>query len=367
MHTTDLLFSALGILLLAVLVWDVHETVFVPHGPAGPLARRFYRFCWTLWHRLVGHRTPQARRRLGRLGPMLIPMTIILWGGLLLVGYMLLLLPYAGAFAVGVGGKVAFPPWFNAFYISAYSVSTLGIGDVVPNGEVARAIMVAAAASGFVLITIAITYLLSVYSALERMTALAFEIHRFIGRSDGQTPVDVVTLAVSTDSTSELSSWLSSTTTALSQVVQADDEFPLLHFFHMPYERALPLALADLLEIVTLCRTLLSPEVYPSLTGGLVTAGTERVVRSYFLGLGQKFHHSPADYGERGIAERSAAFAKAWDRLEAAGLPLRPRDEAYALYTGQRSKWDQASMQLREQFGYPVFENERYVMVNEST
>ncbi|WP_291426333.1 potassium channel family protein [Deinococcus sp.] len=366
MHTIDLLFSALGTLLLAILVWDVHATVFVPYGPAGPLARRFHRSCWRVWHRLVGHRTPQARRRLAQLGPTLIPMTIILWGGLLLVGYMLLLLPHAGALEVGLGDKAAFPPWFNAFYVTAYSISTLGIGDVVPNGGLARVIMVAAAGSGFVLITIAITYIPSVYSALERMTALAFEIHRFIGRSDGQTPVDVVVLAVSTDSLSELSSWLASTTTALSQVVQADDEFPLLHFFHMPYERALPLALADLLEVVTLCRTLLSPEVYPALTGGLVTAGTERVVQSYFLGLVQKFHHSPADYGDKGIAERLAAFVRAWNQLEAAGLPLRPRDEAYALYTGRRSQWDQASMQLREHFGYPVFEHERYVIVNES-
>lgn len=258
--------TLIGAVLLALLVWDLHATVFVPRGPAGPLARRLYRLCWRVWHRVVGDRSPGARRRLAWLGPLLIPLTVLLWAGLLLLGFMLLLLPYARNFEVD--GAVAFAPWFNALYISAYSVSTLGVGDVTPNGELARLIMVVAAASGFVLITVAVTYLLSVYGSLERMTALAFEIHRFVGRGEAGTPPDVLVTVATTDSADELSGWLSSTATSLSQVVQSDDEFPLLHFFHMPDERALPLALSDLLEVVTLCRTVLCPQTFPALAGG---------------------------------------------------------------------------------------------------
>lgn len=164
---------------------------------------------------------------------------------MLLLGLMLLLLPYASIFEVN--GHVAFPPWFNALYISAYSISTLGVGDVTPNGQLARLIMVTAAASGFVLITVAVTYLLSVYGALERMRALAFEIYHFVGRADGGTPANLLVTVAASQSADELGGWLASTTSALSQVVQSGDEFPLLHFLHMPDERALPLALSDLL------------------------------------------------------------------------------------------------------------------------
>ena len=350
--------TLIGAVLLALLVWDLHATVFVPRGPAGPLARRLYRLCWRVWHRVVGDRSPGARRRLAWLGPLLIPLTVLLWAGLLLLGFMLLLLPYARNFEVD--GAVAFAPWFNALYISAYSVSTLGVGDVTPNGELARLIMVVAAASGFVLITVAVTYLLSVYGSLERMTALAFEIHRFVGRGEAGTPPDVLVTVATTDSADELSGWLSSTATSLSQVVQSDDEFPLLHFFHMPDERALPLALSDLLEVVTLCRTVLCPQTFPALAGGLVSAGTERVARSYFIGLDRKFRDSRLmDQDARVTQERRAAFEWAWARLSAAGVPLRPQDEAWTRYAATRVTWDAASARLRSQFGYPAFDDAR--------
>lgn len=351
-------FTLLGAVLLLLLVWDLHATVFVPRGPAGPLARRLYRLCWHGWHRLIGDRTPGARRRLAWIGPLLIPFTVLLWAGLLLVGFMLLLLPYAGTFEVN--DQVAFAPWFNALYISAYSVSTLGVGDVTPNGELARVIMVAAAASGFVLITVAVTYLLSVYGALERMTALAFEIHRFVGRSDGYAPADVLVAVSETDSADELSAWLASTATSLSQVVQSDDEFPLLHFFHMPDERSLPLALSDLLELVTLCRTVLSPGAFPALTGGLVSGGTERIARSYFTALDRKFKpRAGVDQNEQLSRERRAAFEQAWTRLQGGKVPLRPEGEAWARYAASRSTWDEASPRLRARFGYPAFDDRR--------
>lgn len=126
-----------------------------------------------------------------------------------------------------------------------------------------------------------------------------------------------------------MSGWLASSATSLPQVVQSGDEFPLLHFLHMPDERLLPLALADLLGVVTLCRTRLCPGAFPALAGGLVNAGTERVARSDFTGLDRKFRKSTLEDRDARIAhERRAAFERAWARLGAAEVPLRPRDEA---------------------------------------
>lgn len=163
-----------------------------------------------------------------------------------------------------------------------------------------------------------------------------------------------------TDSADELSGWLASTTTSLSQVVQSDDEFPLLHFFHMPDERALPLALADLLEVVTLCRMVLGPQAFPALAGGLVSAGTERVARSYFTRLARKFRDwRPRDQDKRVTRERRVAFERAWACLSAADVPLRTQDQAWTRYEATRTTWDAASARLRAQFGYPAFDDAR--------
>ncbi|WP_169737101.1 potassium channel family protein, partial [Deinococcus pimensis] len=283
--------------------------------------------------RVVGDGSARARRRLAALGPMLIPLTVLLWAVMLLVGYALIFEPYARGFEID--GKAPFPAWFNAIYISGYSITTLGVGDVVPSGMAMRLVMVSAAASGFLLITVAVTYLLSAYGALDRMTALAFEVHRFVGRRDGLGPLDVIVAAAETGTPDELSNWLASTSAALSEVVQTENEFPLLHYFHMPDERALTLALEDLLEIVTVCRTVLSPERYPLVTRGIVSAGTDRIVRGYFATLADKFGDDHVQKGELD-RRREHAFEEAYARLHAAGLELRPRDDARRRYVEAR-------------------------------
>ncbi|PYE56535.1 potassium channel family protein [Deinococcus yavapaiensis] len=343
--------ALLGLALLLLLFWDVYTTVFVPRGPAGPIAGRLYDWSWIVWHRLVGHATRNARRRLARLGPLLIPLTVIVWAFTLLVAFTLLLLPWARTFQVD--DTVAFPAWFNALYISAYSITTLGIGDVTPTGMIARLVMVFAAASGFVLITVAVTYLLAVYGALDRMTALAYEIHRFVGRNDAQTPADLVATALTTDGSSELNSWLSSTATALSEVVQSEDEFPLLHYFHQPDERALPIALTDLGEVVTILRTMVSPLAYPALAEGIITGGTERIVRGYFATLARRFETNSLPPGELEDARRGA-FEHAWRVLQRKNIPLRDPNEAWHRYEQTRRHWDAPSARTRTRFGYPT-------------
>lgn len=350
-------FPLAGVLLLMLLFWDVYVTVFVPRGPAGPVAGRLYRRGWQAWHALVGHETPAARRRLAALGPMMVPLTVLVWALMLLVGFTLILLPFAGTFLVD--DAAPFPAWFNALYVTGYSITTLGMGDVLPMGKPLRLVIVLASASGFVLVTIAVTYLLSVYAALDRMTSLAFEIHRFIGRVEGYTPVDVLVTATHAEGHGELSNWLANTASSLAEVVQAEDEFPLLHYFHVIDERSLPLALTDLMELVTLCRSLLNPQSFPALANGLVTGGTARIVEGYFTTLCRKFPAPPTEEDEL-HREREATFREAWAVLTRASVPLRDQQEAWTRYAALRGTWDRSSIALRQQFGYPVMDAWRH-------
>ncbi|MFC4637910.1 potassium channel family protein [Deinococcus hohokamensis] len=281
------------------------------------------------------------------------PLTILMWAAILWLAFSLLLLPYAASFQSTRSDPL--PDWFKAFYISGYSMTTLGIGDLVPSGKAPRLVIVLASAMGFILITVAVTYLLSVYAALERMSALAFEIHHFIGRSEGMGPVEVLKRAAQTRTPDELSNWLASTASGLAQVVQSEDEFPLLHYFHMPDERAMPLALMDLLELTSLCQSVLDPEAYPVVAGGLVSAGTQRIVLRYFGTLTPRYAH--VEVSEARLAhDRQWRFDAAWNALDLAGIKLRPRPDALERYVRLRQQWDAHSVSLCLQFGYPAFE-----------
>ena len=90
-----------GAILLLTLVGDVYATVFVPRGPVGPLSRRLYAAFWAGWNRFGDHLPPDRRRHgLALIGPLLVPLTVMVWGSFLVMGYALFYYPWAGTLLV---------------------------------------------------------------------------------------------------------------------------------------------------------------------------------------------------------------------------------------------------------------------------
>jgi hypothetical protein len=144
--------------------------------------------------------------------------------------------------------------------VSAYALTTLGVGDVYASTTPLRLLITLEAAVGFALFSIAITYLLSVCSALLRATSLALTTTVFLGRQAGEDGVDLVCRSVRTGSEADTLAWLGQPMSALSETSQAQRQYPLVAYFHIPDDdRALPLALSDLLLLLTVCRSLSTP------------------------------------------------------------------------------------------------------------
>lgn len=321
--------SLVGAIVLLTLLGDVYATVFVPRGRAGPVSRRLYAVSWEGW-RWLGHGLPPNRRRrwLALLGPLLVPLTVVVWGSLLILGYALIYAPWAATFRVSPVETGGLPGWTKALYYSAYAATTLGVGDVLPHGAALRLVAVVEAAHGFMLFSVAVTYLLSIYAALNRATALALEISRFVGRGDGGDPVDLLIAMTRAGAESEIRDWLARIAPGLASVAQTEGQYPLLPYFHVPDDaRALPVALADLLEVVTLCGALLSPVQFPTLADGPTRAAVERTARHHLRHGADRLAARTPDVRalER---ERRARYLDARDRLEAAGVPVREDGQA---------------------------------------
>jgi hypothetical protein len=174
---------AAGALLLAALLVDVFGTVFVPRGHAGIVSRRVYRWTWRLWLRASGIAGRQRRRLLALGGPLLLPLTLVLWMVELVIGFALIYLPWSSQLVLPSGEAAS--GWVPSLYVSAYAATTLGVGDIFPGTAALRLLAVTEAALGFALFTVSITYLLSVYSAVRQATSLALEISRFMCRAAG--------------------------------------------------------------------------------------------------------------------------------------------------------------------------------------
>ena len=340
-----------GLLLLALLVADVFRTVFVPRGSAGPQTRRVYRWTWALARR-VTRRSRRRRHWLSHVGPLLLPLTIVLWALELVLSFALVYVALTDRFVLPRGSE-GLDSVSTALYVSAYSATTLGVGDVYASDTVSRLLIVTEAALGFALFTVAVTYLLSIYNALQRSTGLAAEITSYLGADEWRAG-DARTRTGVFASGHELVTWLPGVAARIAETTQAQEQYSLLSYFHVPDDhRALPVALGRLLEVLTVCRTVLDPERCALQASGQIVVFASHTAVHHAVLRAEVVGGEPPSDGELRAA-RAEAYDRTRNELLAAGVPLRPDADARARYEAARAEWDGADLALQTHFGYRV-------------
>lgn len=338
-----------GVSLLVLVMVDVFVTVFVPRGRPGPVTRRLYRDLWSGWRRAARRLDGHERRLLALAGPFLLPLTTVVWSLGLIAAFTLVYLPLSEAFVLPSSGEPS--PLVVSLYFSAYSATTLGVGDVYASSPLLRLLSVTEAAMGFALFTVAITYLLSVFNALQRSTSLALEISRYLhARHDDAMETFAALLAERQDE--ELGQWLAQVSSRLAETAEAQEQYPALEYFHVPDDaRALPVALAEFLDVLTACLAVLDPEKHPAL------AASQRVRFAFLVATEHATERAgkvapgfePPDALQ---SERATRYQRVRAVLEAADAGLRPDEQACAMFLELRSRWDQPTASLIDHFGY---------------
>jgi hypothetical protein len=336
-----------GVALLGATAVDVFSTVFVPRGGAGWLTSRLYRGVWRAWSAAAcagGHR---RRRLLALAGPVLLPLTVALWVAEVVVAFALIYLPFREQLIVPGQDSGS---WLSALYVSAYSATTLGVGDVYASTGPLRLLVTLQAAIGFAVFSASITYLLSVYSALLRATSLALNITTFLGRQANEDAVDLLCRSARTDSDVGTLSWLGQTTIELAGTSQAQRQYPLVAYFHVPHDdRALPLAMSDLLVLLTVCRGLLDPNQYPSLSSSPTTVAAWRTAIQFVNEHGRELGNGQVADGD-GRGHRVYEDARA--RLVAAPVDVRAEPEAQQEFLRLHETWRANEHRLLQHFRY---------------
>jgi Ion channel len=169
---TDWVVTAIGLLLIAVVVRDVFHTLFHPigHGSIAPVVMKF------VWWLLRGFR---ADRRIASLtGPLGIALVVLTWGAIAIIGWAML---YFAQMPEGFAYGSELDPAtrsnaFDSFYLSLVTVGTLGFGDIVPTVPFLRIMVPLEALFGFMLLTAAVSWVLQIYPALHRRRVLALQL-----------------------------------------------------------------------------------------------------------------------------------------------------------------------------------------------
>lgn len=210
----------------------------------GPLAGRVAEGLWIAFLRLRRVRGFGAMGHVA--GPAILLAVFLLWALLLWTGWALLFMSHPDAVVNSNDGTRA--DFWERVYFAGFSITTLGIGDFVPQGPGFRALTVLAAGLGFFLITLFVTYLLAVVEAVTFKRTIAFDI-----LSLGKSPQQLVINAWQASRFQSLETILQSLSRPLVELSQKHLAYRALHYFRSkPDEGSPAVAIAVLDEAITL-------------------------------------------------------------------------------------------------------------------
>jgi hypothetical protein len=295
------LLALAGALLLVLLAYDVFETVFHPGGHGGPVFGLQTHAVWGLFRTIgVGRDGTTRNWLLCRAAPLMAPLTLITWAAMLVLGFALLYIPWIHTFLFSTGHLRT--PFLEAVYYSTMMATSLGNGDMVADLDSLRMVSSVESLSGVALLSVAVSYLINIYGHQGEGDTLAMKIHSMLeGRGQH---ILALTDPVAVDAVARQ---LESTTDLLTRMMQAYEQYPILHYFRPNDEsESLPVQVGRLLFLLRgMEGTALG--VHPSVVP------LERTVMKYLSEVDR--HLVPRGFEPRGTSDAAAQSEARYDRV----------------------------------------------------
>jgi ion channel len=318
----------LGLLLLALVLWDVFETIVVPRPTPGwfRIGRYLVRGSWRVVRAAAGpgpDRSAAAERTIGLFAPAATLMLLVAWLVALFLAFGLIL------FGLRDQLEPSPPNLGSAIYFSASSVLTIGYGDIVATGALARITVVASAVCGLGIVALVVTFLFSLYGSYQRREAPVV----LLQAKAGSPPSAVVLLEnlARFDLADHLPQFFGEWERWEVEVLDSHVAYPLLGYFRSSHDNLSWIsALGTVLDTATLVLTTIEG----------VGRGQAELVKV----LGDHLVEDITNLGNRAPASASAtldrtAFDAVYERLAAAGYRLAPEEDAWPAFSAARTSY----------------------------
>jgi uncharacterized membrane protein len=252
----EVVFAVTGVGLVLLALLDALWTTLWVDGAAGPVTRRTTTWAWRAVLAAVG------RRRHGVLtafGPLVLVSTLAGWILLLAAGWVLLFASDADALISTQDYDVT---WTGRLWFVAYTLFTVGNGDFAPTPGLWMALSSLVAASGMTLVTLAISYLLSVIGAVVAKRAFAGQVTGL-----GTKAAEFVLSGWNGSDLRSLDRTLADLSSQLARLTQQYESYPVLQYYHAAKRERSPVkAVAILDDALTLMRFGVPEHARPSVT-----------------------------------------------------------------------------------------------------
>lgn len=354
---TNFALTATGVLLLLLVAVDVYATILDDRPRVGPLGDTLNRSVWRLSLIVARRLSRQQRHRLlNLLAPLLLPALIIVYVTLIIVAFALLYEPRLGT-QFHTTRDPSTLSFSDAIYFSGMTLTTAGDGELVAGTTVTRLLAVAESAAGIALITLSITYILTVYQALQHKRTLALSFYH--QADEGANVAGFITHYFVIDGFVGFEGVMRTAARDLQDVFEAHIEHPILHYFHtVEIYKSMPRALFIMLETGAVVRSCLDSEEYPKLCRHPEIATLEATARHVLveftenLGLDREQRKSARTKFDESRRWRQR-FDETLRRLEAAGVETtRDREAGWEEYRANREEWEWPLLRFARHLGY---------------
>ncbi|MBV9669610.1 MAG: hypothetical protein JOZ43_01525 [Acidobacteriales bacterium] len=331
-----------GALLMLLFLADVFLTVLYARIGTGIFSTVLARSLWRSF-RGVARRFGQRRGKvLSFCGPVILVALVLFWALGLTLGTALIIHPGLGKSVLSSNGSTP-QDFVSAIYAGGSSLSIVGAGNFSPKTGGMRMFYLLNSLIGMSVISLTLTYLMQVYSALHQRNALGLKLHllsaetsdaaQFIARLGPQGDFD------SANSTLfELGGQLAS-------VKEAHHFYPVLFYFRFSeaYYSVSRITLMAL-DTVALLRSALDANRYAALQRSAALTQMDRASLMLLTTLEEEFLAHGAPQPARPDVDEEARwrsrYLSAEDVLRSAGIQVGPASKAGAeRYVSLRSRW----------------------------
>lgn len=305
----DIVYLIAGIVLIVLCIVDFTWTTLWIDGGAGPVTDRLSSLVWITVKAIVGGHS----KSLSLTGPFVLSATLAMWIFMLWGGWTLVFAGLADSISPSQGTDPI--SWFDRIYYAGYLIFTLGNGDFSPKEGIWQITSILATGTGMLFITLGVTYLISILSAVTVKRSFASSIHGL-----GETAEELVESAWNGDDFHDFDLLLVTYSEQIGSLTAQHIAYPVLHYYHaVSKESAMPTAIVILDETLSLIKFIVPVEHHPN---RLLLKNARSSVQHYLDTLNKSFYRP---------SEHSPSLPD-FDFLRQSGIPLMPEKDYLKAY-----------------------------------
>lgn len=245
----------------------------------------------------------------------------------------------------------------DSIYFSGMTLTTVGFGDISPVAPEMKMVAIIEALSGFGLISLAVTYLIVVYSALEHKRAIALAFYH--SSEGGADVVGFIKHHFVAGRLSGLGSTLRTAARDLQESLESHVEHPIIHYFHpAQVYKGLPRVLFLSLEICAVIKSCLDQQEYSELDEHPAVLSLESSALHVLNELSEsldlkKREDDSFETRPEEIDRWRTRYEQTLRRLNEAGIKTGPGTaKGWEIYQAKRAEWERQLLRFARYLGY---------------